>query len=119
MRISDWSSDVCSSDLQCQAAAIDELSVKASLKAEGATPAQVAETLAELKAQRVAAKHPGALVIGADQMLSRNDLWFDKPPDQAHAAAALRALRGKTHTPWTAVCVLRPTRRLCQQHPTA
>src|SRR3546814_12729455 len=41
--------------VQCQAAAIDELSVKASLKAEGATPAQVAETLAELKAQRVAA----------------------------------------------------------------
>src|SRR3546814_2637638 len=64
--------------VQCQAAAIDELSVKASLKAEGATLAQVAETLAELKAQRVAAKHPGALVIGADQMLSCNDLWLDR-----------------------------------------
>ncbi|HEY9537096.1 MAG TPA: nucleoside triphosphate pyrophosphatase [Kiloniellaceae bacterium] len=98
--------------VQCQAAAIDELSVKASLKAEGATPAQVAETLAELKAQRVAAKHPGALVIGADQMLSCNDLWFDKPPDQDHAAAQLRALSGKTHTLWTAVCVLRDGSRL-------
>src|SRR3546814_12362229 len=39
--------------VQCQAAAIDELSVKASLKAEGATPAQVADTLAELKAQQI------------------------------------------------------------------
>src|SRR3546814_1470650 len=61
--------------VQCQAAAIDELSVKASLKAEGATPAQVAETLAELKAQRVAAKHPGALVIGADQLRSEEQTY--------------------------------------------
>jgi septum formation protein len=98
--------------VQCQAAAIDEEAVKASLKAEAATAAQVAETLAELKAQRVAGKFPGALVIGADQMLSCNDIWFDKPPDRDHAAAQLRALSGKTHTLWTAVCVLRGGSRL-------
>src|SRR3546814_5233118 len=45
-------------------------------------------------------------------MLSCNDLWFDKPPDQDHAAAQLRALSGKTHTLWTAVCVLRDGSRL-------
>jgi len=98
--------------VHCQAAAIDEESLKASLKAEGATPAQVAETLAELKAQRVAAKFAGALVIGADQMLSCNDVWFDKPPDRDHAAAQLRALSGKTHTLWTAVCVVRNGNRM-------
>ncbi len=95
-----------------QAAAVDEGAVKESLQAEGATPAQTAETLAELKAQRVAAGHPGALVIGADQMLSCNALWFDKPPDRDHAAAQLRALSGKTHELSTAVCVVRDSGRL-------
>lgn len=99
-------------EVHCQAAAVDEEGVKASLKAEGATPAQVAETLAELKAQRVAVKHAGALVIGADQMLSCNDVWFDKPPDRDHAAAQLRALSGRTHTLWTAVCVVRNGSRM-------
>lgn len=90
-----------------QAAAVDEAAVKESLKAEGASPIQAAETLAELKAQRVATKFPGALVIGADQMLSCNGVWFDKPVDQDHAAAHLRALSGKTHELSTAVCVVR------------
>lgn len=98
--------------VRCQAAAVDEEGMKAALKAEGATPAQVAETLAELKAQRVAAKCPGALVIGADQMLSCNEVWFDKPPDRDHAAAQLRALSGKTHTLWTTVCVVRNGSRM-------
>ncbi len=90
-----------------QAAAVDEAAVKESLKAEGASAIQTAETLAELKAQRVATKYPGALVIGADQMLSCNGVWFDKPVDQDHAAAHLRALSGKTHELNTAVCVVR------------
>jgi septum formation protein len=98
--------------VRCQAAAVDEEGMKAALKAEGATPAQVAETLAELKAQRVASKYPGALVIGADQMLSCNEVWFDKPPDRDHAAAQLRALSGKTHTLWTTVCVVRNGSRM-------
>lgn len=99
-------------DVHCHAAAVDEESLKASLKSEGATPAQIAETLAELKAQRVSAKYEGALVIGADQMLSCNDVWFDKPADRDHAAAQLRALAGKTHTLWTGVCVVRNGSRM-------
>jgi septum formation protein len=102
-----------------QAAAVDEEGIKASLKAEGATPAQVAETLAELKAQRVAVKYSGALVIGADQMLSCNDVWFDKPPDRDHAAAQLRALSGKTHTLWTGVCVVRNGSRMWHHNASA
>ena len=105
---------LCAAGLQVerQAAAVDEEAMKEALKAEGASPAQVAETLAELKAQRVAARQPGALVIGADQMLSCNDIWFDKPPDRDHAAAQLRALSGRTHTLWTAVCVVRSGSRM-------
>lgn len=78
--------------------AIDEEEVKAALKADGAAAGDVAETLAELKAMRVSRRHPGALVIGADQMLECGDVWFDKPPDADHARAQLMALRGKTHT---------------------
>jgi len=98
--------------VESQAAAIDEEGMKAALKGEGASPAQVAETLAELKAQRVSARRAGALVVGADQMLSCNEVWFDKPPDLDHAAAQLRALSGKTHTLWTAVCVVRNGSRM-------
>jgi len=106
-------------EVKCQAAAVDEEAMKDALRAEGATPAQVAETLAELKAQRVSAKHPGALVIGADQMLSCNDMWFDKPPDRDHAVAQLRALSGKTHQLWTGVCVVRDGSRMWHHNASA
>lgn len=84
-------------DVTTDPPAIDEAEVKTALKADGATAGDVAETLAELKAMRISRNHPGALVIGADQMLQCGDVWFDKPPDTDHARAQLTALRGKTH----------------------
>lgn len=91
---------------------VDEDEVKASLKAERAGAAQIAETLAELKALRVSARRPDALVIGADQVLDCNGVLFDKPPDLAHARAQLQALRGKTHVLATSVCVAQNGARL-------
>jgi len=76
---------------------VDEDEVKAAFRADGAGPADVAEALAEMKAQRVSARHGGALVVGADQMLECDGVWFDKPADRDGAAAHLRALSGKTH----------------------
>jgi len=83
----------------------DEEAVKNALKAEGATAAQCAETLAELKAVQVSQRHDNALVIGADQMLECEGVWFDKPADMAGARNHLVNLRGKTHVLPTAVCV--------------
>jgi septum formation protein len=83
----------------------DEDSVKASLKAEDATAAQCAETLAELKAIQVSRRYDNALVIGADQMLECDGAWFDKPKDMAGARDHLVNLRGKTHALPTAVAV--------------
>ena len=83
----------------------DEDSVKAALKAEDATAAQCAETLAELKAVQVSQRHDNALVIGADQMLECDGAWFDKPKDMAAARGHLVNLRGKTHALPTAVAV--------------
>lgn len=93
-------------------ARIDEAEVKASLRVAGATAAQAAETLAELKAQRVARRHARALVIGADQILECDGMWFEKPSDHEQAAAHLRALRGRSHALVTAVCAVRDGARL-------
>ncbi len=99
-------------DFEVEVANVDEDEVKLSLKAERATAAQCAETLAELKAQRISRRHAGALVIGADQMLDCNGVWFDKPEDLEHAAAHLTALSGKEHQLLSAVCVVRDGQRL-------
>jgi len=91
----------------CDAANIDEEEIKRSMQAEGASAADVALKLAESKARRVAPRHPGAIVVGSDQMLDCNGVWFDKPADRAHAAAHLRALSGKTHRLETAAVAMR------------
>lgn len=84
---------------------VDEQEMKASFQAEKAPAEACAEALAELKAMRISARYPGAIVIGADQMLDCNGVWFDKPADQAHARAHLQALRGKSHRLVTAAVV--------------
>ncbi|MBI3447273.1 MAG: Maf family protein [Magnetospirillum sp.] len=93
-------------------AAIDEDAVKQSLATETRNPARPAALLAELKAVRVSARHPGALVIGADQMLDQEGLWYDKPADRAQARAQLVALRHRTHRLTSSVVAVRDGRRL-------
>lgn len=93
-------------------AAIDEDAIKAALRADGAGAADVAEALAEMKARRVAPRHPGALVVGTDQMLDCDGIWFDKPLSLEQARAQLVALRGKAHVLHTAAVVVRDGERL-------
>ena len=90
-----------------ESASIDEGSIKSSFRARSESADNVAEALAEMKAMQVSAKHPGALVIGADQMLECGNTWFDKPANRGHARAQLMALSGRTHTLVAAVCVVR------------
>lgn len=78
-------------------ARIDEDSIKASLVADQATPRDIADTLAEMKAMRIAAKYPDALVIGCDQVLAHNRTILSKPETPEHAVAQLQSLRGETH----------------------
>ena len=94
------------------AAGIDEAEAKRSLESEGADAAALATALAELKALRVSRRQPGALVLGADQILECNGVRFDKPPDLAHARAQLRALSGRTHALVSAAVVVRDGERL-------
>ena len=91
---------------------VDEDEVKRSLLGERAQPQDVAETLAELKAKRVSALHPAAMVIGADSTLACNGRQFDKPPTLAAARQQLLALAGQTHELCSSVVVARAGVRL-------
>ncbi len=78
-------------------AVVDEAAIKAGMLAEAAPARDVADALAELKARRIAARHPDRLVLGADQVLVCDGVIFDKPRDGAEARDQLRALRGRRH----------------------
>jgi len=78
-------------------AELDEAALKSASRARGDNAVAGALRLAEAKALAVAPRHPGMLVIGADQILSCDGAWFDKPRDLGEARAQLRRLRGRTH----------------------
>ena len=97
---------------ETEAARIDEEEYRNAMRAAGAPASAVVEKLAELKARRVARHHPEAIVIGADQILDCEGVWFDKPPDLDRARADLVALRGRTHELLSCACVVQDDRRL-------
>jgi septum formation protein len=85
---------------------VDETAIKDSLLAEGVSPRDIADALAEAKAVKVSLKRPG-LVIGADQTLDLEGRLFDKADSVEDARARLTALRGKTHRLHCAMVVAR------------
>jgi septum formation protein len=90
--------------VEIEPADIDERAVEARAGVEDAEV--VAALLAREKARAVAAKHPGRMVLGADQTLALGARRFSKAPDRAAAREQLSALRGKTHTLHSAVAVV-------------
>lgn len=76
---------------------IDEDLVKMSLEAEDAPPRDIADTLAEMKARKIAEKTQGGLVIGCDQVLSFKGKVLSKPDNPQQARDQLTELRGETH----------------------
>jgi septum formation protein len=79
-------------------ARVDEDAAKSALLAESAAARDIADTLAELKARKIAEKEPTAVVLGCDQTLSLNGQLFSKPQSPDHAAQQLSILQGQTHT---------------------
>jgi septum formation protein len=61
----------------------------------GESPPQSARRLALAKARAVAARHPGAIVIGSDQVADLDGEAISKPGDHAAAVAQLRRLSGR------------------------
>lgn len=89
-------------DVTAQPPRVDEDALRAALLAEGATPRDLADGLAEAKAGKVASRTPG-LVVGCDQILACDGRLLTKAPDRDAAATALGFLQGRSHTLFTAI----------------
>lgn len=76
---------------------IDEATIRAGLEAENAAPQDIADTLAEVKARKLADKNPSALVLGCDQVLAFQGRVYAKPETRDIARTQLQDLRGQTH----------------------
>lgn len=68
---------------------------------------------AALKADWVAARHPRAVVLGADTTVFIDGTALNKPRDGTEARAMLRRLSGRTHTVFTGLAVRRAEDGLC------
>jgi septum formation protein len=74
----------------------DEGALKAAMA--GAHPREVADALAELKALKVSARHPGRLVLGSDSLAVLADgTILDKPTSRDEARDHLRRMSGARH----------------------
>ncbi len=80
-----------------QIARVDEDTAKRALMAEGASPRDVADALAEMKARKISDKVRGAMVLGCDQVLDFEGQMLSKPETPEKALAQLKAMRGKRH----------------------
>lgn len=84
---------------------VDEEMLRDTLLAEGASPRDLADALAEMKALRISEKHPQALVIGCDQVLDLGGEVFSKPSTRTEAREQLLLLRGQRHSLLSAVVI--------------
>lgn len=82
-------------------------------------PDDVAAVLADAKAETVSARHPGALVIGADQTLALGGRLFQKPGNMEQARRQLLDLAGRTHALHSAVSLSRDGRSIWRYVDTA
>lgn len=85
-------------DVTALPARIDEDSIRNGLEAEAAKPRDIADALAEMKAAKLSARHPDALVLGCDQVLDHRGHVFAKPRNLDDARSQIQALRGQTHS---------------------
>jgi len=92
--------------VRIEPAAIDESEIKSAYRRNGEDARACAVALAEAKASAVALNNINTLIIGADQMLSCEDKWYDKPRDSAEARRQLEELRGQSHELFSAVAVV-------------
>ena len=80
------------------------------------TPRDTAQRLALAKAEAVAARHPGHIVIGSDQVAASGGLRLGKPGTVERGVEQLMAVRGQSVHFFTAVCVIEAGRGQRGQH---
>ena len=90
-------------NIEAEPAKIDESMITASMTAAGFTPNDIADGLADAKAQKVSKRHPDAMVIGCDQVLECGGKLFSKPKSKTDAIEQLSELSGQQHRLLSAV----------------
>lgn len=78
-------------------AEIDERAIEEATRESGLLPGDLAQLLANSKANNVSEQYPDAYVIGSDQTLSLDGVLFHKPNNMDQARRQLLDLSGKTH----------------------
>ncbi|WP_375396717.1 Maf family protein [uncultured Sphingomonas sp.] len=85
-------------------ARIDEDGIKTAMA--GRPPRDIADILAEMKAIKVSAANPVALVLGSDTIVALdNGTLLDKPTSREQAAEHLRRMSGTVHRLWSAAVI--------------
>jgi septum formation protein len=84
---------------------VDVADIAEDLKA-GEKPVEHAERLAREKAEVVANRNPGKIVLGADTIVLVDDQILGKPRDPADAKRMLRLLSGRAHQVITGVAIV-------------
>ena len=84
---------------------VDENVVKLSLIKEQASPEIISKNLAELKANKVSAKHKDHIVLGADSVIDLDGSIISKPIDRTEALNILKLLNNKSHYLISSVCI--------------
>ena len=79
-------------------ARIDEQSFRQAMQAEGVSPRDMSDHLAELKAMKAATRAPEALVLGCDQILEFDGAPLGKPSSPEEARSQMRSLSGNQHS---------------------
>lgn len=88
---------------------VDETPRKAEL------PRLLAQRLARVKAEAIAARRPDALVLAADTVVGLGSRILGKPADAAEAARFLALLSGRRHRVVTGVCLVAPGGRTTER----
>jgi septum formation protein len=87
-------------DFTVEAADVDETPFA------GEPPDALVCRLCRVKAEAVAQRHPGEVVLAADTLVVLDGMLLGKPADPLEAVAMLTALRDRVHVVYTAVCVM-------------
>ncbi|MBI3545505.1 MAG: septum formation inhibitor Maf [Gammaproteobacteria bacterium] len=72
----------------------------------GEAPSALVERLSVAKAQKIAAEHPGALVIGSDQVAVYSGVIVGKPHTHEKAVQQLRSASGQPVTLYTGLALV-------------
>lgn len=92
-------------EIVTEPARIDEETLVASLLAEDHPSRDIADALAEAKARKISARAGNAIVIGADQVLTKGSEVLSKPKTRQDALDQLKALKGDKHRLYSAAVV--------------